>query len=168
VPTAGGEKAGDEIVTTLDLFKFTPFRLNRLAAEVSCELATEYADRHGLDIPEWRVIATLGFHGEPCSAQFIAHSTRTHKSTISRAVTALLERGLLERTESETDRRAFQLRLSRKGLALYRRLIPKLLRKEEEILDCLSARERVAFAAALGKIEQRLGLVQEASEEKPY
>ena len=159
-------------MTTLDLFKFTPFRLNRLAAEVSSELASEYADRHGLDIPEWRVIATLGFHGgpsnRPCSAQFIAHSTRTHKSTISRAVTALLERGLLERAESETDRRAFQLRLSRKGLALYRRLIPKLLRKEEEILDCLSARERMAFAAALGKIEQRLGLAQQASGEKPY
>src|SRR5689334_10849168 len=41
----------------LDLFGFVPFRLNRLAAEVSNALASEYSARYGLDIPEWRVLA---------------------------------------------------------------------------------------------------------------
>ena len=76
----------------LDLFKFVPFRLNRLAAEVSSALSAEYQARYGLDIPEWRVLATLGFRNDPCSAQYIAHCTRTHKSTISRAVTSLMKR----------------------------------------------------------------------------
>ena len=70
-----------------------PFRLNRLAAEVSSALSVEYQARYGLDIPEWRVLATLGFRNDACSAQYIAQCTRTHKSTISRAVTALMERG---------------------------------------------------------------------------
>ena len=70
----------------LDLFGFVPFRLNRLAAEVSSALSVEYATRYGLDIPEWRVLATLGFRHDACSAQYIAQCTRTHKSTISRAV----------------------------------------------------------------------------------
>src|SRR6201993_2394847 len=81
----------------LDLFHFVPFRLNRLAAEVSSALSGEYQARYGLDIPEWRVLATLGFRKEACSAQYISQCTRTHKSTISRAVTALLERELIER-----------------------------------------------------------------------
>ena len=143
-----------------DLFQFVPFRLNRLAAEVSAALSDEYQVRYGLDIPEWRVIATLGFRDDACSAQFISQCTRTHKSTISRAVTALLDRALIERVENEDDRRAFELRLSAKGQALYEELIPRLLSKERDILSCLTAQERKDFAAALGKIERSLDLVQ--------
>lgn len=143
-----------------DLFQFVPFRLNRLAAEVSAALSDEYQQRYGLDIPEWRVIATLGFRDDACSAQFISQCTRTHKSTISRAVTTLLDRALIERVENEDDRRAFELRLSAKGQALYEELIPRLLSKERDILSCLTAQERKDFAAALGKIERSLDLVQ--------
>ena len=147
-------------MAAFDLFQFVPFRLNRLAAEVSAALSDEYQVRYGLDIPEWRVIATLGFRDDACSAQFIAQCTRTHKSTISRAVTSLLMRELIERVENEDDRRAFELRLAPKGQALYEELIPRLLRKERDILSCLTALERKDFALALGKIERSLDLVQ--------
>jgi DNA-binding MarR family transcriptional regulator len=148
----------------LDLFRFVPFRLNRLAAEVSAALSSEYREHYGLDIPEWRVLATLGFRNEACSAQYIAHCTRTHKSTISRAVTTLMTRQLIERVENEDDRREYRLRMTRKGSALYEELIPRLLRKEEDILSCLSPREQKDFAVMLGKIEQSLDLVQTAHE----
>jgi DNA-binding MarR family transcriptional regulator len=144
----------------LDLFRFVPFRLNRLAAEVSAALSSEYRERYGLDIPEWRVLATLGFRNDACSAQYIAHCTRTHKSTISRAVTALMTRQLIERVENRDDRREYRLRMTRKGTALYEELIPRLLDKEQDILSCLSARERKEFALMLGKIEHSLDLVQ--------
>ena len=148
----------------LDLFKFMPFRLNRLAAEVSSALAAEYQARYGLDIPEWRVLATLGFRNDPCSAQYIAHCTRTHKSTISRAVTALMKRQMVERVENADDRREFRLRLTRKGSALYEELIPRLLRREQEILSCLSAPERKSLALLLGKIEDSLDLVRDSEQ----
>ena len=148
----------------LDLFRFVPFRLNRLAAEVSAALSVEYQERYGLDIPEWRVLATLGFRDEACSAQYIARCTRTHKSTISRAVTALMSRQLVERVENADDRREFALRMTRKGKALYEELIPRLLRREQEILSCLSAQERKDFATLLGKIEGSLELVQTAKD----
>ena len=148
----------------LDLFKFVPFQLNRLAAEVSSALSVEYAARYGLDISEWRVLATLGFRHHACSAQYIAHCTRTHKSTISRAVTSLMKQQIIERVENEDDRREFRLRLTRKGTALYEELIPRLLRKEQEILSCLSAQERRDFTRLLGKIEQSLDLVQTSEE----
>ena len=151
-------------MSKLDLFSFVPFRLNRLAAEVSNELAGEYRDRYGLDIPEWRVLATLGFRDEACTAQYIAYCTRTHKSTISRAVAHLLKQNLVERVENAEDRRELALQLTRKGRALYEELIPQLLRKEQDIMSCLTAAERRDFANALGKIEKQLDLVQSAQE----
>jgi len=151
-------------LTKLDLFKFMPFRLNRLAAEVSAELASEYRERYGLDIPEWRVLATLGFRDDACTAQYIAYCTRTHKSTISRAVAHLLEQQLIERVENVDDRRELALQLTGKGRALYEELIPRLLHKEQDILSCLTAAERKDFANTLGKIERQLDLVQTAKD----
>ncbi len=148
----------------LNLFRFVPFRLNRLATEVSAALASEYRERYALDIPEWRVLATLGFRNEACSAQYISHCTRTHKSSISRAVTALMNRKLVERVENKDDRREFVLRLTRQGQALYRNLIPRLRRKEQEILSCLTVQEKQAFARLIGKIEDSLNLVQTMEE----
>jgi DNA-binding MarR family transcriptional regulator len=164
VGTGSREENASRRGSRLDLFRFVPFRLNRLAAEVSAALSSEYQERYGLDIPEWRVLATLGFRDDACSAQYIAHCTRTHKSTISRAVTALMTRRLVERVENEDDRREFALRMTRKGKALYEELIPRLLRKERDILSCLSAQERRDFALMLGKIERSLELVQTSKE----
>jgi DNA-binding MarR family transcriptional regulator len=158
-PARSGKKG-----SRLDLFKFVPFRLNRLAAEASSALSAEYQTRYGLDIPEWRVLATLGFRNDACSAQYIAQCTRTHKSTISRAVTSLMKRQIIERVENADDRREFRLRLTRKGTDLYEELIPRLLRREQEILSCLSAPERKALNSLLGKIERGLGLVQTSQE----
>jgi DNA-binding MarR family transcriptional regulator len=162
--SAGSRDAGAAAGSKLDLFSFVPFRLNRLAAEVSSALAGEYRQRYGLDIPEWRVLATLGFRDEACSAQYISHCTRTHKSTISRAVTALMKRRLVERIENADDRREFALRMTQEGKALYRELIPRLLRREQEILSCLSAQERRDFAVILGKVENSLELAQTAKD----
>jgi DNA-binding MarR family transcriptional regulator len=164
VGTGSREENASKKASKLDLFKFVPFRLNRLAAEVSAALSSEYQERYGLDIPEWRVLATLGFRNDACSAQYIAHCTRTHKSTISRAVTTLMTRQLVERVENADDRREFALRMTRKGNALYRELIPRLLRKEQEILSCLSAPERKDFARMLGVIENSLNLAQTSKE----
>jgi DNA-binding MarR family transcriptional regulator len=161
----------ERVLAKLDLFRFVPFRLNRLATEVSAALSSEYQERYRLDIPEWRVLATLGFRDDACSAQYIAHCTRTHKSTISRAVMTLMTRQLVERVENKDDRREFRLRMTRKGKALYAELIPRLKRKEQAILSCLSAQERKDFAHMLGKIEKSLDLVQtsrEASAKEAY
>lgn len=152
-------------MSKLDLFSFVPFQLNRLAAEVSAALAGEYQQRYGLDIPGWRILATLGFRDDACTAQFISQCTRTHKSTISRAVTTLLERELIERVENEDDRRELRLRLTRKGRTLYHELVPRLKRREQEILSCLSPRERDHLTEALGKIERHLNLIQASHEQ---
>jgi DNA-binding MarR family transcriptional regulator len=147
----------------VDLLRFVPFRLNRLAAEVSRDLAGVYSDQFGIDITEWRVLATLGM-SEPRSAQFIVRCTRTHKSKISRAVTRLALAGLIEGVPNHEDRRETQLRMTKKGRALYEKLVPIVLNYEQRLLSSLGEDELRGLELALDKLEKGLGLVQEPDE----
>ncbi len=147
----------------VDLLRFIPFRLNRLAAEVSRDLGATYSDQFGLDTAEWRILATLGM-GEPRSAQFIVRCTRTHKSKISRAVTRLALAGLVEGVPNSDDRRETQLRMTKKGRALYEKLAPVVLGYEQRLLSGLSKRELQGLVQGLDKLEQVLGLVQDPDE----
>lgn len=142
---------------TLRLSAFVPFRLNRLADAVSEHLAAIYRGRSALEVAEWRIVATVG-QERRCTAQFIAASTRMHKTRVSRAIAQLLARGLLERTASPRDRRALQLRLTAAGRRLYAQLVPLALAREEALLGCLSPSERRAFLAALARLESHLQL----------
>ena len=147
----------------IHLDSFLPFRLNRLAGEVSRRLSTVYSGRFGLDIPEWRVLATLSSRGSATAHEIVA-STRTHKSTISRAVGTLTERGLIERTGSPNDGRELMLQLSDGGLRLMRELVPLVLEAEQEILRALADDERGQLLKAISAVEAALGLSDEESE----
>lgn len=141
---------------------FLPFRLNRLAGEVSRRLSTVYSGRFGLDIPEWRVLATLSGRGSATAHEIVA-STRTHKSTISRAVSTLTERGLIERTGSPSDGRELVLQLSDSGQRMMRELVPLVLDTEQEILGRLSIEERIQLLEAIAAAELALGIGNEES-----
>lgn len=147
-------------VEKLNLLKFMPFRLNRLAAEFSTALSTEYMARYKIDIPEWRVLATLGLHDAPRSAQYVVRCTRTHKSRISRAVSALVEMGYVARLDSTDDRREVMLELTPQGRTIYGELVPLLLKREEAILSCLSAEEQAQLNHLMDKLEKSFDLVQ--------
>jgi DNA-binding MarR family transcriptional regulator len=141
----------------LQLAAFVPFRLNRLAEAVSEHLAAVYRGRFRLEVPEWRVIATVG-EARSCTAQYIAASTRMHKTRVSRAIAQLRKRGLIERATDPRDRRELQLRLSGSGRRLYAQLVPLALAREEELLASLSGAERRALALALERLEAHLQL----------
>jgi DNA-binding MarR family transcriptional regulator len=141
----------------IDLNRFVPFRLNRLAAEVSRALARVYGERFGIDVPQWRVIATLGDRGQ-ARAQDIALSTRMHKSVVSRAVARLIELGWVARTANAKDRREAPLCLSAAGREVYHRLVPVVLDYQERLLGCLTEHERGMFEVLLDKLEHQLEL----------
>jgi DNA-binding MarR family transcriptional regulator len=142
---------------TLVLRNFTPFRLNRLASGVSDHLSEVYKLRFGLEIPEWRVIATVG-PAWSCTAQHIADSTRMHKTRVSRAIARLVKRDLIERASNVDDRREMELRLTKSGRAMYAELIPLALERERALLSCLNEEELRAFTEGLDRLEEFLGL----------
>ena len=142
---------------TLELAAFVPFRLNRLAAGVSEHLAVVYQRRFGLDIPQWRVMATVGPQ-QACTAQSIAASTRMHKTRVSRAIAELEARELVERASSAEDRREREIRLTKAGRRVYGELVPLALAREAALLECLSPEQLCGFLGALESLERYLHL----------
>ena len=92
----------------LDLDDFLPYRLNVLAKRVSRELARRYEAQFGISIPEWRVMAILG-REQPLSSNDIVERSAMDKAKVSRAVTSLVEAGLLSRDTHPSDQRLLRL-----------------------------------------------------------
>lgn len=141
-------------VPSLRLEAFLPYRLNVLAALASEALSRIYRDRHGISIPEWRVLATLGQYGRLTARDIGAHS-RMHKTKVSRAVADLEARRLLTRTASRDDRREAYLSLSAKGLRVYRDLVPDALAFARALEEALSATERRTLDKAITALTRR-------------
>jgi DNA-binding MarR family transcriptional regulator len=143
----------DRMAKPFKLEEFLPYRLNILAQTVSQQLSVIYTARFALDIPQWRILANLASRGD-LTAQAIAKITLSHKSTISRAVASLEERRLIERATDTDDKRAFVLRLTPKGKALFSELLPLVLDFEKSLLGRLEAAERKALLAGLAALER--------------
>jgi DNA-binding MarR family transcriptional regulator len=138
-----------------NLEDFLPFRLNVLAQRVSEQLSEIYATRFNLDIPQWRILANLASRGQ-MTAQEVVVATLSHKSTISRAVTELEIRNLIERTGSKKDKRALAMVLTPKGRKLFAQLLPLVLGFEQELLDRLAAGEKKKLNDVLVALEREI------------
>ena len=136
---------------TLELERFLPYRLSLLSNRISQTIADLYAERFGIGVTEWRVIAVLGrFSG--LSANEVAERTAMDKVAVSRAVARLLERGLIERDTHGDDRRRSVLALSGEGLAVHAQIAPLALDIEQRLLDGLDEGERDMLQRLLDKL----------------
>jgi DNA-binding MarR family transcriptional regulator len=81
----------------------------------------------------------------PLTASQVGKRIVMDKVAVSRAVAALMQRGLVERATDKADRRRASLRLSVRGRALHARIVPLALDYEARLWRALSAEERQAF-----------------------
>jgi DNA-binding MarR family transcriptional regulator len=130
----------------LELEKFLPYRLSVLAQLVSESLHDLYAGPFGLSVTQWRVMAALGQFA-PLTASDVGQRIVMDKVAVSRAVTNLMQRGLVERATDRADRRRASLRLSVRGRAMYARIVPLALEYESRLCRTLSPGEKRAFDA---------------------
>jgi DNA-binding MarR family transcriptional regulator len=90
------------------------------------------------------------------TAQAIVRVTLSHKSTISRAVSELETRRLIERVINKQDKRAYMLRLTKPGKTLVADLLPHVLNFEKSLLDRFSVAESKAIESTLKTLEREI------------
>ena len=135
------------------LEEFLPYRLSLLSNTVSQGIAAIYRKAHGLSVTEWRVVAILGrFPG--LTATEIMHRGAMDKVAVSRAVNKLQEKGLVERSPHDEDRRRLPLNLTKsKGAPLFHKIVPKALAYEKQVLSALSSDELVRLNQLIDKLQ---------------
>lgn len=145
----------------LILEHFLPYRLSVVTNRISGALSRHYAVRFGISIPEWRVIANLGRH-PGLTANEVAERSAMDKVTVSRAVAALEDKGLLDRVRDMGDKRKSRLSLSAKGVEVYGEIAPLALGFERDLLTALTPDEAAQLNSIIDKLTERMNEMQES------
>lgn len=138
--------------TALILGDFLPYRLHNAAEKVSLAFSRIYKDRHGLNRPEWRVLAILAQFPKSTATE-IGQRASMHKTQVSRAVSVLEARKWLCRRADSDDRRVEWLELTKTGRARFAALSELARSFEDELIAILGPDASRHLAAALDRIE---------------
>ena len=152
---SAGAEGGDDASAALDLQQYFPYRLARLAEQVSLAVAEVYSERFALTRQEWRVLAILGMRHEIATKE-IGPLTTLDKMQVSRAMQGLDARGIVDRTRHPDDRREWIVSLTSAGRALYRKIVPFALAQETKMLAVLTPEEVRVLDRAMRKLSAEL------------
>jgi DNA-binding MarR family transcriptional regulator len=121
---------------------------------------------HGITIPEWRVLVSLGQFGV-MTGKAIGARTHMHKTKVSRAVSELERRKWLSRRANHSDLREAFLSLTPAGRAIYEELAPRALEFTARLSEVVSLSDQVAFDRSVKQLTERSAeLVAEAEDRR--
>jgi DNA-binding MarR family transcriptional regulator len=140
---------------SLILQQSIPYRMVKLAGNISDAMSEIYTGEFGISLPEWRIIAQLA-EQDSLLAKDIGELTSMDKSRVSRAVKTLQDKQYINKDRDERDARASYLSLTENGRALYHRIVPKALAWEAELISTLDSDEYRDLMRILEKLDRGL------------
>ncbi|MFK7955228.1 MAG: MarR family winged helix-turn-helix transcriptional regulator [Lysobacterales bacterium] len=144
---------------------FFPFLLSRLSNRVSAGISETYATRYNLSVSHWRLICLIGCYPK-MSAGEVARRGELDKVAVSRSVSALIDRGLIERTFDQGDRRRSQLRLSQQGSAILDDIAPAATAYNSALLEALSEDDQQTLMRCVDKLWRQAQILESASQDR--
>jgi DNA-binding MarR family transcriptional regulator len=131
-----------------DLNTYVPCQLATVSHAIMRSVAGILEDRFGISVPEWKVLAIIADR-PGLSAVTVARLAEMDTVAVSRAVTKLLDRGLIDRELDSEDRRRSVLNLSADGAALYDAVVPIASDVEARLLAEFSDDEKRVLEKAM-------------------
>lgn len=129
---------------------YVPYLLRR-ATDSLIESFTAGLEPYGISLKMWRVLAVVHRRG---ATRFgtIARVALIEPPTLSRLVTALINKGLVVKTSSDVDGRGVLIAPTQKGLDVIERVIPHAVATEEFTLANLTDDEAEIFRRLLRRV----------------
>ncbi|HDS1817273.1 HTH-type transcriptional regulator MhqR [compost metagenome] len=155
----------DQSTDMRDLFSV---QLQRLAGLSSRIAALVIPQHFSITVLEWRTLAILDYLGEAPLVRVAKHAG-VLKSQMSRLVTNLSKRELIERQPNPEDGRSALLCLSPSGKELVRSILEDSQARNEAMLDGLSDQEREQLKALMKRVyANSLSYFSELKKHIPY
>lgn len=143
------------------------YRLGRVVVTAGSMVVRLCEGQYGITRREWRLLGQLAVHPR-LAPTALAQSAQLDKARTSRAITSLVEKGLLERQVNTADRRQAEVALTDAGRALYDQLMPRVRRLNHELLAALTGEEVTVLDGLLDRLQRRAqAMVNEHHAELP-
>lgn len=144
--------------THIELESFWPYQVIVLADQISRYTLDVVRSEANINQSQWRVLAAIADKSGRTAADVTA-VTPMDKTIVSRAVSSLIEQGLVVKTPSQGDKRRSTLATTDAGRATYRTIAEKLratlIPATEDGLDTAGfVRNLKEFSTKMDKINQ--------------
>ena len=136
-------------------------------AEALWNASRRFFDRWQISPSQFNLLNLL--HGQPdgCTQTELSRQLIMHRSNVTGLIDRLEQRGLVRRTDSATDRRAWRVALTPAGQRLVRRILPHYYAAAEEIWGNLPVRRTEELAADLEHLDENAERVGRRAAESP-
>jgi DNA-binding MarR family transcriptional regulator len=122
-----------------------------------------YAQRFGVPLAEWRLLAALAIEA-PASVNALAAALSTDKGWISRTAASLVEKGLAATRPDPDDARSFQIVLTPAGRAIHKRIVPAALERQRKLLEGFTEKELATLDDLLARLQRQADIVAEEAD----
>lgn len=139
--------------------RFVDDYLLYLLARASSEVSAQFHDRlktHGLQVAEWRVLASLS-DGDGMTVGEIAAHALQRQPTMTKIIDRMAETGLVERRQDADDRRKVRIFITREGQRRVDNALADAKLHEREVLSDYSPSEARQLKSVLRALVDRNG-----------
>jgi DNA-binding MarR family transcriptional regulator len=131
--------------------------LLRVANVIHQSSTAVYARKHGLSVPEWRILGRLSISG-PMLMPTLCRVSYFDKAQATRVVRALIKRGLATNSPDESHHNRLWVDATATGRELASRVFPDAEAEQHRLLGTLTREERQATFKALNKFLAAYGV----------
>jgi DNA-binding MarR family transcriptional regulator len=119
-----------------------------------------------ISVGEWGALAGLGVR-RACSLNDLAADLALDKTRLSRTVSALVRRGLVQRSANPRDNRERRISLTRTGRSAYAQMMKSARAANEDLLDGMTEAERDALFRQVDRLAERARKALQREQDKP-
>jgi|SRR4051812_23952013 DNA-binding MarR family transcriptional regulator len=128
-----------------------PAYLIRRLQMISTAIVAEEFEDEDMPVAEWAVLTMIENHPEIDQSR-LAEVASIDKTNTGRLVDQLEAKGLVERLPHDSDRRVWLLRCTPLGNKTRKRLRPRALATQDQLLSCLEPADRARFIDLMSRV----------------